>query len=123
MIEKEYQEVFTSNNKGDEEEKESKENEDLDKIEKDEKTTDIKNKDEGDKEKKEETKETENEKCINNFRKDMPFKISIIPLNSNKKIPFVDNKYFTSLSKKLKEKFELNSINEQKISKMKKMEQ
>ena len=112
MIEKEYQEVFTSNNKGDEEEKESKENEDLDKIEKDEKTTDIKNKDEGDKEKKEETKETENEKCINNFRKDMPFKISIIPLNSNKKIPFVDNKYFTSLSKKLKEKFELNSIND-----------
>ena len=42
----------------------------------------------------------------------MPFKISIIPINSKRKIPFVDNKYFTSLSKELKEKFELNSLND-----------
>ena len=125
MIEKEYQEIFSSNNK---EEEESKENENQ---EKDEETTNTKIKDGGDEKKnenseekkeeakeekkeetKEEKKETEKEKYISKFKKDMPFKISIIPLNSNRKIPFVNNKYFTSLSKELKEKFELNSIND-----------
>ena len=128
IIEKEYKEVFTNNNKEDEEEKESEENED--KIEKDEEKADTKNKgesNEGNKdekkenenkeekietENKEEKIETENQKYISHFKKEMPFKISIIPINSKRKIPFVDNKYFTSLSKELKEKFELNSIND-----------
>ena len=122
MIEKEYEELFKNNNK---EEEETKDNENKDKMEEDEEGKDnTKNKDGEKEEKKNENSEknknsekkendsgNEKEKCIVNFRKDMPFKISIIH-HFNGKIPFVNNKYFTKLSDKLKDNINVKSLND-----------
>ena len=122
MIEKEYEELFKNNNK---EEEETKDNENKDKMEEDEEGKDnTKNKDGEKEEKKNENSEKNNnsekkendsgnekEKCIVNFRKDMPFKISIIH-HFNGKIPFVNNKYFTKLSDKLKDNINVKSLND-----------
>ena len=123
MIEKEYEELFKNNNK---EEEETKDNENKDKMEEDEEGKDnTKNKDGEKEEKKNENSEknknsekkendsgNEKEKCIDNFRKDMPFKISIIHNHFNEKIPFVNNKYFTKLSDKLKDNINVKSLND-----------
>ena len=57
----------------------------------------------------EETKDNENK---DKMRKDMPFKISIIHNHFNEKIPFVNNKYFTKLSDKLKDNINVKSLND-----------
>ena len=100
MIEKEYEELFKNNNK---EGEETKDNENKDKMEEDK-----------NKENKEEKNEngSERERCISNFKKDMPFKISVIHKRTDEKIPFVSNLYFTKLSNKLKEEIKINSLNE-----------
>ena len=102
MIEKEYEELFKNNNKEEEEIKEN-DNKDKDKMEEDKND-----------EKKEEKNENESEieKCINNFKKDMPFKISIVHKRKDEKIPFVSNIYFTKLSDKLKEDIKIKSLND-----------
>ena len=130
MIEKEYEELFKSNNK--EEETKDNENKDKDKMEDEDGKDNDKNKDKIEEEKKvenseeqkedkscekkEEKKENNNcsekEKFIEKFRKDMPFKISIIHNYFNGKIPFVDNKYFTKLSDDLKNKIKVKSFND-----------
>ena len=130
MIEKEYEEVFKNNDK--EEEIEDNEKKDKDKMEEDEEgkenaNKDVekeekkaenseKNKEDKNNEKKEEKKEndsgSEKEKCIDNFRKDMPFKVSITHNHFNEKIPFVNNKYFTKLSDKLKDNINVKSLND-----------
>ena len=130
MIEKEYEEVFKNNDKEEEikdnekkdkdkmeEDEEGKENENKD-VEKEEKKAENseKNKEDKNNEKKEEKKENdsgnEKEKCIDKFRKDMPFKISIIHNHFNRKIPFVNNKYFTKLSDELKNNINIKSLND-----------
>ena len=130
MIEKEYEEVFKNNDKEEEikdnekkdkdkmeEDEEGKENANKD-VEKEEKKAENseKNKEDKNNEKKEEKKEndsgSEKEKCIDNFRKDMPFKVSIIHNHFNEKIPFVNNKYFTKLSDKLKDNINVKSLND-----------
>ena len=130
MIEKEYEEVFKNNDK--EEEIEDNEKKDKDKMEEDEEgkenaNKDVekeekkaenseKNKEDKNNEKKEEKKEndsgSEKEKCIDNFRKDMPFKVSIIHNHFNEKIPFVNNKYFAKLSDELKDNINVKSLND-----------
>jgi len=130
MIEKEYEEVFKNNDKEEEikdnekkdkdkmeEDEEGKENANKD-VEKEEKKAENseKNKEDKNNEKKEEKKKndsgSEKEKCIDNFRKDMPFKVSIIHNHFNEKIPFVNNKYFTKLSDKLKDNINVKSLND-----------
>ena len=130
MIEKEYEEVFKNNDKEEEikdnekkdkdkmeEDEEGKENANKD-VEKEEKKAENSEKNKKDKnnEKKEEKKEndsgSEKEKCIDNFRKDMPFKVSIIHNHFNEKIPFVNNKYFTKLSDELKDNINVKSLND-----------
>ena len=99
MIEKEYEELFKNNNK----EEEENDNKDKDKMEEDKND-----------EKKEEIDEngSEREKYINIFKKDMPFKISVVHKRTDEKIPFVSNIYFTKLSNKLKEDIKIKSLND-----------
>ena len=56
------------------------------------------------------------EKCIENFRKDMPFRIFLIYErdfnNEIGKIPFVDEENLTKLSSKFKNNIKLNSFND-----------
>jgi len=116
IIEKEYQEVFNNNNK----EEETTDSENKDKMEEDEEGKDKdknaesseENKEDKKGEKKKEKIESEVEKSINNFRKDMPFKISIIHNHFSRKIPFVSNKYFTKLSDELKDNINVKSLND-----------
>jgi len=101
IIEKEYEELFRNNNK--EEEENDNKDKDKDKMEEDKNN-----------ERKEEIDEngSEREKYINNFKKDMPFKISVVHKRTDEKIPFVSNIYFTKLSSKLKEDIKIKSLND-----------
>ena len=125
IIEKEYQELFKNDNKEKEtknkendkmeEDKEGKDNEKKDGEKEEKKVENSKeNKEDKNNEIKGEIKENENERenLINNFRKDMPFKISVIHNRTDEIIPFVNNINFTKLSDKLKEDIKIKSLND-----------
>ena len=61
-------------------------------------------------------KENENEKYIENFRKDIPFKIYIKKRSNQPNIIIVDNKYFITISPELKELTKLESFKDSLIN-------